>query len=449
MKRTLLIAVSISAILSNSTPFGFAAASAGKSCSKINDTSIVNGKKYTCIKSGNKLIWNKGILVSGELSNNQSKDPITSNKADFLQTNECKLQRIGESPDLFIGFPRDKKYIPSLGDRKAIVLFVDFNDLSLNKKAVTEWKNVQIPNAEKAFSELSYGKYRLKFEIVEKTYRLPSPSNTYLLDGYGNLPNSTIARAMNHQKIILDTLKVSDSDIDFSQYDFLNIITPDWKENVESGASGAAGFNVDGKSFFLSNSGPSGDYIGDPTKINWLVHETGHQLGLTHIFDYSQGQLSPFDLMGSTFAMTDLIGWNKFFLSWIDDTQVDCVSNSISTENIHFITPMGINGSGTKLVIYKLSPTAAIAIENRRGNKFYSLASNQEGIIVYKIDLTKTGGTGAIQILVNNSKTILDKRMDRAPLGTLSAGESISTNGLTIKVLKKSVDGDFVSVSKT
>ena len=39
--------------------------------------------------------------------------------------------------------------------------------------------------------------------------------------------------------------------------------------------------------------------------------------------------------------------------------------------------------------------------------------------------------------------------MDRAPLGTLSAGESISTNGLTIKVLKKSVDGDFVSVSKT
>ena len=32
-------------------------------CSKINATKTVSGYKYTCIKSGKKLVWNKGVLV--------------------------------------------------------------------------------------------------------------------------------------------------------------------------------------------------------------------------------------------------------------------------------------------------------------------------------------------------------------------------------------------------
>ncbi len=36
---------------------------AGASCSKLGLTSTSNGKKYTCIKSGKKLVWNKGVSV--------------------------------------------------------------------------------------------------------------------------------------------------------------------------------------------------------------------------------------------------------------------------------------------------------------------------------------------------------------------------------------------------
>ena len=36
---------------------------AGAKCTKIKATSVVKGKKYTCIKSGKKLIWNKGVAV--------------------------------------------------------------------------------------------------------------------------------------------------------------------------------------------------------------------------------------------------------------------------------------------------------------------------------------------------------------------------------------------------
>jgi hypothetical protein len=36
---------------------------AGSTCSKVGATSINAGKKYTCIKSGRKLIWNKGVVI--------------------------------------------------------------------------------------------------------------------------------------------------------------------------------------------------------------------------------------------------------------------------------------------------------------------------------------------------------------------------------------------------
>lgn len=40
-----------------------AAVKAGASCSKAGSTSTFSGKKYTCIKSGKKLVWNKGVPV--------------------------------------------------------------------------------------------------------------------------------------------------------------------------------------------------------------------------------------------------------------------------------------------------------------------------------------------------------------------------------------------------
>ena len=41
----------------------FAAVKAGSPCPKLNNMSTSGGKLYTCIKSGKKLIWNKGVAV--------------------------------------------------------------------------------------------------------------------------------------------------------------------------------------------------------------------------------------------------------------------------------------------------------------------------------------------------------------------------------------------------
>ena len=41
-----------------------AAVKAGSICAKLGVTSTASGKKFTCIKSGKKLIWNKGVPLA-------------------------------------------------------------------------------------------------------------------------------------------------------------------------------------------------------------------------------------------------------------------------------------------------------------------------------------------------------------------------------------------------
>ena len=45
-----------------------AAVTPGAKCSKAGATSSYNGKKYTCVKSGKKLVWNKGVAVAKPIS---------------------------------------------------------------------------------------------------------------------------------------------------------------------------------------------------------------------------------------------------------------------------------------------------------------------------------------------------------------------------------------------
>lgn len=57
-----------------------ATAKAGATCIKFKATSIVKGKKFTCIKSGKKLVWDKGVTVKATVT----KPSPTSNSSTPL-----------------------------------------------------------------------------------------------------------------------------------------------------------------------------------------------------------------------------------------------------------------------------------------------------------------------------------------------------------------------------
>ena len=69
---------------------------AGSKCSKVGATATASGKKFTCIKSGGKLVWNKGVAIKKVAAikagvcppkANADKDPgITQLRANALLT---------------------------------------------------------------------------------------------------------------------------------------------------------------------------------------------------------------------------------------------------------------------------------------------------------------------------------------------------------------------------
>ena len=57
------IAVAVVLLLALTTPVQAAAPKAGAKCTKAGSTATSGGKKFTCVKSGTKLVWNKGVAI--------------------------------------------------------------------------------------------------------------------------------------------------------------------------------------------------------------------------------------------------------------------------------------------------------------------------------------------------------------------------------------------------
>jgi hypothetical protein len=57
------LAVAIVLLLALTTPVQAATPKAGAKCTKAGATATASGKKFTCIKSGKRLVWNKGVAV--------------------------------------------------------------------------------------------------------------------------------------------------------------------------------------------------------------------------------------------------------------------------------------------------------------------------------------------------------------------------------------------------
>jgi hypothetical protein len=64
MRRLLVGLVAVLSLSLITAQLSVAAVTPGAKCSKVGATSIYNGKKYTCVKSGKKLVWNKGVATA-------------------------------------------------------------------------------------------------------------------------------------------------------------------------------------------------------------------------------------------------------------------------------------------------------------------------------------------------------------------------------------------------
>lgn len=129
MKR-FLSALVVLFLISSISP-AQAVVKAGTKCTKVGVTASVGGKKFTCIKSGKKLVWNKGTTIKKVADVKQGMCPpasdadktaITQSRANALvsmsedQGQQCSellgwAFRVGQRDDEYFALTRD--YNPS------------------------------------------------------------------------------------------------------------------------------------------------------------------------------------------------------------------------------------------------------------------------------------------------------------------------------------------------
>ena len=322
------------------------------------------------------------------------------------------------------------------------MIFVDFPDAKATM--TTQDAFAKISGATDTFKEMSYG--RMNYDLIPtyKWYRMKSNATTY-----APLNKSFLS----HRAYIAEALGMADPDVDFSKSDaFIIIANPDSTGIGDSGPAFASvfgnGFTLDGK--YIANGATSSHDLNGWKSI-WLNHEVTHTMGLVDFYAATSGggsdywdwhrYVGQFSYMGfSSFDSNapGLTAYERWYLDWLDDSQIICAPNFEST---YVITPVEVSG-GVKAIMIPLSLTKEIVIESRRP---IGIDKNlkKSGALIYTIDSTKQSGMGPAQIYPIDLKN--DPLYLQAPR---AVGESVSVGGYTITVTASNSAGDTISIKR-
>ena len=408
----------------------------GAKCSKAGLTTVFKGKKYTCIKSGKRLAWNKGVSIPKPVAT-----PTPTPTVDSVA--ECKLPVADGRGDVSIGgWPRINERSKVLGDVTATVIMVDFPDAPATMTPSEAL--ARISPAQDVFKEMSYGKLSYNLKPQLKWYRMSKISSEYVTGGWS---------FNSHKAYITEAAKLADADVDFSTTDSLIILAnPDAKGMGYSGPAFSAiqgnGITLDGK--YISN-GATSAYDLNNWKSIWLNHEISHTMGLVDLYASTPsnsanrydglrytGEFSYMGLSSYQSNSPSLFAFERWNLGWIEDSQVECVKSSQFTK---LITPVQVSG-GTKAVIVPISSTKAVVIESRRATGIDS-ALSKSGALVYLVDSSIQSGLGPVKVFP--SDLVNDPRYLKAPR---ALGESVTVEGVTIKVIQSDASGDTVEINR-
>lgn len=298
------------------------------------------------------------------------------------------------------GIPTLPGYARSTGTVRALTLMVDFSDAPGQGSALDRLAEF-FPQTQNWFRTSSYGRVDYRPETpVRHWLRMPKSFKEYGIErgapfdpGYRDLVQDIVAEA--------------DPEVDFRSYDLLNVLVtpnagPSALDTVLSvtfagnhEAPVADGVPVSNASFVYSRQDDgSGSYA--ETGYRVLPHENGHTFGLPDLYTQEGGgAVGHWDIMSEDWgADNDLLGWHKWKLGWLDDSQVRCAATPGTTE--YTLTPLARTG-GEKLVFVPTSNKTGYALELRtRGGNDSTIC--RPGILIYKVDAGVDTGNGPITV---------------------------------------------------
>ena len=331
-----------------------------------------------------------------------------------------------------LGFPRATARLKALGDVRLTVLFVDFPDAAASSTPETVFGIVS-PISEEYFRAVSYGRMSLAYDPVLRWVRMRQPSTTYGI-------SSTGLTGARHLAYIQEAVDQAGSSVDYSRADGLLVLAnPDAVAvSIGPGFLGdqlASGVEAGGRLF--QNAATSGHDLLHWGGF-WANHELGHTLGLPDLYRYpppSNRSVGMYSLMGDINGPArEFFAFERWGVGWIDDFQVACAG---SGETRVTLTPIERAG-GTKMIVVPISATAAVVAESRRIEGYDS--GFTPGVLVYLVDTTMPTQQGPLRVLPIND-------VDLSKGGaTLTAGRTVTYQGITVTVVGSDASGDEVQV---
>ena len=424
----------------------------GAICSKVGTTQNYMGKKFTCIKSGKRLIWNKGVLIKKSApspsptptptttptptpTQTPTPTPSPSPSPDRLSLSDpvtnCKIKdasnpEVGQyGGALYGGFIEKNRPVPSTGNVTWYLIPLEYTDL----KGESNWRvrvDEQMQLLTDYYEAVSYGKLKIQWKVYENWITLPGTQSKYAISQSGDY--------ITTENFWKDAISVVDSKVDFTGVQVVNFILPKGQSAVQESAQGfpwtgdinkynssegkLSAFTIPGK-FFDANQ---------RTYWSYWAHEYGHTLGIPHISgSRSTSSFQSYDLMGNQDSRRELSGWSRFAVTqWIEDEWVFCKDKANIKSEMVNLSKLNSKEAGHKIIVILLSSTKSLVVESRVANKFSgsdAIRGRTDGVFVYVYDAT----------LGHNKEYLTQASPDSDPI--LITGESVTFEGVTVKVL--------------
>jgi hypothetical protein len=449
MRKRLLALLAVMLVLVSLEPVATAAVKPGSTCSKQGQTITYAAIKHTCVKSGKKLVWSKGVAVKAVpkpsitptqtpekkvLLNNDSR--ITPN-GDLTALETCKTtdktpESQGNEKEVFKnGFPRPSQTITGKKQAKILVIPMSFKDLPFYTEKVQRGRsnasdieilNDVIPLVENSYRKLSLGRFEVKIDVLPQSEWWSFKDNHPFVDQWG----------FNNWPGVFSLLERDKSSFRFDGYDSYVFLAGHGPNGLQGNGPAQGGFGSqvkNSKTGFINAVLMVGRFS-DP---GIWVHELGHSMFAfedLYLFSQPGNQRSkeidaPFnwDLMANANKI-ELLQWNRLLMGWLDDSEVRCLNDQKST--IHYLSEFA-NNPDPKLLTINIVPGVTIAAEAR------GAGNAEKGLLLYSINTYLSHGEGPIQA--------------RSTL--ISKGQSKSMMGWEFSVLDSNSEGILISVTKT
>jgi hypothetical protein len=455
MRKRFLVLLTVTLTLGLLQPIATAAPKPGTACKKAGQTSTSAGIKYTCIKSGKKLVWNKGVATKKAEPAPAPTPETKVESKNFLATDSritptsaltpiasCKTGDM--TPDYAWGgkilnrngFPRPDISVAGKKSAKILVVPIIFKDLPFREEKIQRGQifssdldllNETIPYIKESFKTLSVQRFEVEIDVLPKSQWFVFDRDNPL-SGVWGVDNFTT---------LMEMIEKEKPDFKFDGYDTFAFITG----NGMPGQSGLGSAQASHPRVKNSQSGFMNAIlmVGGITSTTLWVHEFGHSLfSFEDLYLFSQastgaprklGELSvpsKWDLMSDS-SKVSLLGWNKFLIGWLYDSEVRCISEQKSS--IHYLSNRETSND-TKLLTINLAPGVTLAAEAKNAS------GTDKGLLLYLINTHISHGEGPI--LTQN--TLITKGQSKSWLGWQINVLDSNEEGVLIEAVKTDID---------